>query len=106
MIKSFVLLCALDLQSDLVDKGIIGGNYVRGPTGTVYIAGYWTNGREIPDSETHINITAEQLPEYAALIPTLNKSVAISGIDDPVGFMAAFGLVRCNADGSDFEDVL
>ena len=99
----FVILCSVGIDSsalDLIGRVSGGYNYVKSiATGNIYVAGYGPH--TVADSETHINITAEQLSEYAEIIPTLNKSVAISGIDDPAAFMAAFGLVRCNADGSE-----
>jgi hypothetical protein len=79
---------------------ICGDNFVKGASGTVYKTSWSTV--TIPDSETHINITTDQLPAIAAQLPTLGKSVAISGIDDPEAFMAAYGLVRCDKDGNEF----
>jgi len=101
---NYAILCPIGIESEVIAQRIIGGNFVRGQSGRVYVAGYWTNGREIPDSETHVNISAAQLtPEMVAQIPTLNKSIAISGIEKPIEFMEQIGMVRCNADGSDLE---
>jgi len=99
----YAILCAVGIQSEVLKQNIIGGNYVKGPSGTVYVAGFWVNGREIPNSATHTNITVAELPALAAQLPTLGKSVAISGITDPQAFMAAFGLVRCDEKGNEFE---
>lgn len=94
----YAILCAIGIQSEVLTQSLIGGNYVKGPSGTVYIAGF--GPYTVPDSATHTNITSAELPALAAQLPTLGKSVAISGIDDPAAFMAAFGLVRCDADGN------
>lgn len=103
MITLFVFLCAVGIDSAALDTiGRVSGNYnyVKGPSGAVYMAGYGPHN--VPDSDTHITITAEQLPALASQLPTLGKSVAISGIDDPQAFMAAFGLVRCDENGNVF----
>ena len=100
----FVILCAVGIQSEVITQSIVGGNYVKAPSGTVYVAGYGPHN--VPDSDTHITITADQLPALAAQLPTLGKSVAISGIDNPEVFMAAFGLVRCDKDGNVFSEVV
>jgi hypothetical protein len=99
----YAILCAVGIQSEVLDRGIIGGNYVKAPSGKVYVAGFWVDGHEIPDSGTHTNITVAELPAFAAQLPTLGKSVAISGITDPQAFMDAFGLVRCDKDGNPVE---
>jgi hypothetical protein len=98
----YVILCAVGLQSEVITQGLIGGNYVRGQSGTIYVAGYGPH--TVPNSPTHINITAADLAVYADQIPTLGKSVAISGIDNPAEFLRLFGLVRCDANGNDIEE--
>ena len=102
MTTLYVILCAVGIQSEVITQGLIGGNFVRGPSGTIYVAGYGPH--TVPDSPTHINITAADLAVYADQIPTLGKSVAISGIDDPAAFLRLFGLVRCDANGNDIEE--
>jgi hypothetical protein len=97
----YVILCAVGIQSEVITQGLIGGNYVRGPSGQIYVAGYGPH--TVPDSPTHINITAADLAVYADQIPTLGKSVAISGIDNPAEFLRLFGLVRCDENGNDLE---
>ena len=94
-----VKLCKVGCGASILSASIMGEDYVKGPSGVIYRASF---GPTEYTAEDHINITAEQLDDYAEIIPTLNKSIAISGIDDPAAFMAAFGLVRCNADGSEF----
>lgn len=98
----FVILCGIGINSPVLDYiGRNSGqyNYVRGKSGRVYIAGY--GPYNAADCDTHITITVEQLAEYAELLPSIDKSIAVTGIDDPTAFMAAFGLVRCNEDGSE-----
>jgi hypothetical protein len=97
----YVILCAVGIQSEVITQGLIGGNYVRGQSGTIYVAGYGPH--TVPDSPTHINIHVSDLAAMADQIPTLGKSVAITGITDPAKFMADFGLVRCDKDGNDLE---
>lgn len=100
----YVILCVAGLRCEVVDQSIIGGNFVKGPSGTVYVAGFGPH-EEIPNSATHTNIiVAELTPELADQLPNLGKSVAISGIADPQAFMQAFGLVRCNEDGSPIQE--
>lgn len=95
----YAILCAVGIQSEVLTQSLIGGNYVKGPSGTVYVAGF--GPYTLPDSVTHTNITAAELtPTLAAQLPTLGKSIAISGITDPQAFMNQFGLVRCDADGN------
>jgi hypothetical protein len=99
----FVILSAVGIDSAVLDLiGRVSGNYnyVKGPSGQIYVAGYGPHN--VPDSDTHITISVDQIPALAAQLPTLGKSVAISGIDNPEAFMAAFGLVRCDKDGSVF----
>jgi len=96
----YAILCPVGVDSEVISGQLIGGNYVRGASGTIYVAGF--GPVTTPDSERHINISEKSLtPEMFSQFPNLGKSVAISGIDNPVEFMAAFGLVRCNEDGSD-----
>jgi hypothetical protein len=99
----FVILCAIGIDSAALDTiGRVSGNYnyVKGASGQIYVAGYGPHN--VPDSETHVTITADQLQAIAAQLPTLGKSVAISGIDNPEAFMAQYGLVRCDKDGNVF----
>jgi hypothetical protein len=101
----YVILCAVGIDSAVLDTiGRVSGNYnyVRGQSGTIYVAGYGPH--TVPDSPTHINITAADLAVYADQIPTLGKSVAISGIDNPAEFLRLFGLVRCDENGNDIEE--
>jgi hypothetical protein len=101
MTTLYAILCAVGIQSEVLTQSLIGGNYVKGPSGTVYVAGFGPYTAQ--NSATHTNITvAELTPELAAQLPALGKSVAISGIDNPEAFMAAFGLVRCDKDGNEF----
>jgi hypothetical protein len=96
-------LCRVGLDAEILGLSVMGDNFVKGSSGVIYRASWGPT--QLPDSATHTNITAAELPALAAQLPTLNKSVAISGIADPQAFMTAFGLVRCNADGSDIEVV-
>lgn len=95
----YVILCAVGIQSEVLTQSLIGGNYVKGPSGTVYVAGFGSH--TLPDSGTHTNITVAELPALAQHLPTLGKSVAISGITDPQAFMDAMGMTRCDALGND-----
>ncbi len=114
------LLFAASLQAAVFDSGVphvilvplgvdspiastIGSNYYKGQSGTIYKAGYGPFICE--NSATHTNITAADLPAIAAQLPTLGKSVAISGITDPQAFMAQYGLVRCDKDGNPIQEV-
>jgi len=97
----YVILCAVGIQSEVLNQSLIGGNYVKGPSGTVYVAGF--GPYTVPNSGTHTNISVQALEEIAPNLPTLGKSVAISGIADPAAFMAAMGMVRCDADGNELS---
>jgi hypothetical protein len=100
----YVILCAVGINSPVLDTiGRVSGNYnyLKGPSGTIYVAGYGPH--TVPDSATHINIHVSDLAAMADQIPTLGKSVAISGIDNPAEFLRLFGLVRCDANGNDLE---
>ncbi len=102
MTNFFVILCAVGVNSPVLDLiGRLSGeyNYLKSASGKMYVAGY--GPYNAPDSDAHITLTADQLPELASQIPTLGKSVAISGIDDPEAFMAQYGLVRCDSEGND-----
>jgi len=101
---AIIMLCAIGLQTELIDQSIIGGNWVQGQSGQVYVAGHWVNGQILPDSATHTNLTISPTLAQDVLAATAEgKSVAISGITDPQAFMDAFGLVRCNENGSELE---
>ncbi len=80
----------------------LGDNFFKGASGRIYRCGW--GPYTVQNSATHTNITAAELPALAAQLPTLGKSVAISGIDNPEAFMAAFGLVRCDADGNPIQE--
>ncbi len=94
------VLCAVTLVNETAPFYGDHPQYVVGQNIVVYKA-CWTP-IVIQNSATHTNITAEQLPSIATQLPTLGKSVAISGIDDPEAFMAAYGLVLCDKDGNVF----
>jgi len=94
------VLCVVGLINETAPFYGQRPQYVVGQSDVVYKA-CWTP-IAIPDSATHTNITAAELPALAAQLPTLGKSVAISGITDPEAFTAAFGLVRCDKDGNVF----
>jgi hypothetical protein len=72
---------------------------VKGPSGTIYKA-CWSP-HNLPNSGTHTNISVQALEEIAPQLPSLGKSVAISGITDPQAFMDAFGLIRCDQNGNE-----
>lgn len=97
---NYAILSPIGVQTEPIMMGIIGGNWLRAPNGNVYVSGWWVDGFEIPDSETHVNLTVEQALAVLSESTTV-KSFAISGIDDPVEFMNYCGFVRCNEDGSD-----
>lgn len=99
---NYAILSPLGLDTEPVRMGIVGDNFVRSPNGIIYVAGWWVEGREIPDSETHSNITAEEA--VASLSnPSTSKSFAISGISDPEYFISYCGFVRCDEDGNDLN---
>jgi hypothetical protein len=99
---NYALICVKGLDCELRNQGIISGDYLRGPSGTVYESGYWTEGRLIPDSSTHMNIHVSQLTsELVSQIPHLGKGIAIAGVTDPLQLMESLEMVRCNADGSE-----
>jgi hypothetical protein len=97
---NYAILCPIEHPSEVVTGNLIGGNFVKGDSGQVYVAGFGLYNA--PDSDTHITITIDQLPALAEQLPTLGKSVAIGGIDNPEAFMAQYGLVRCDKDGNVF----
>ena len=101
MTTLYAILCAVGLQSAVLDQHLIGGNYVKGPSGTVYVAGF--GPYTLPNSGTHTNISVQALEEIVPNLPMLGKSIAISGITNPTAFMAAMGMVRCDADGNELS---
>ena len=95
----YAILCPVGLSSDVVTSGLIGGNYLKSASGHVYVAGFGQHNAS--DSETHVTISVDQLPAFASQLPTLGKSVAISGIENPEAFLSAFGMVRCDENGNE-----
>ncbi len=103
----YAILCAVGIQSEVITKSFIdsdpiNGNYVKGPSGTVYVAGF--GPYTVPNSGTHTNISFQSLETLAPAVASAvagGKSVAISGITDPQAFMDAFGLTRCDAEGDE-----
>jgi hypothetical protein len=91
-------ICRVGLDAEIMHLSVIGDNFVKGPSGVIYRASWGPT--QVPNSATHTNITVVQLPDLAAQLPTIGKSVAISGITDPQAFMTAFGLVRCAENGN------
>jgi len=91
-------LCPASITNE---TAVLYGNepqYIKGASGTIYKA-CWSP-HTVPNSATHTNISVQALEEIAPQLPTLGKSVAISGITDPQAFMDAFGLVRCDENGN------
>lgn len=98
---NYVVLCPIEHPTEVVTGNLIGGNFVKGPSGQVYIAGFGPHTAQ--NSHTHVNLEAgEDLAAHVLEAASQGKSVAISGIDDPEAFMAAYGLVRCDKDGNVF----
>lgn len=95
-------LCPVDLTNETAALFGTAPNYAKGPSGTIYKTA-WSD-TEFPNSGTHTNITVQGLETIAASLPTLGKSVSISGIDDPLATFAALGMVRCDAAGNDLTE--
>lgn len=93
-------LCPASLTNDTSALFGDAPQYVIGQSGSIYKA-CWSE-ISLPDSATHTNTTAAQLPALSAQLSTLGKSIAISGITNPQAFMDAFGLIRCDAAGNEF----
>jgi hypothetical protein len=101
--NSVAILSIIGLLTAPVEKGIIGNNFVRGESGTVYVAGWWTNPdlSRLPNGETVTNLTVSaSLKQDAVTALGQGKAVVIHGLTDMQTALDAFGLVRCNADGS------
>jgi len=95
--KHVAILVPQGLQNEAAD--ICGDNFVKGASGVIYKSSWSLYTAE--NSETHLNITSDQLPAFASQLPTLGKSVAISGIENPEAFLSAFGMVRCDENGNE-----
>lgn len=99
----YAILCAVGIQSEVLTQSLVGGNYVKGPSGTVYVAGF--GPYTLPNSGTHTNITASPTLALDVLNATeAGKSVAISGITNAQAFMKQMGMVRCDRDGNEFTN--
>jgi hypothetical protein len=96
------ILCAVWLINETAPFFGDHPQFVRGEQSGVIYKACWTP-TALPDSATHINIHVGDLAAMADQIPTLGKSLAISGIDNPAEFLRLFGLVRCDENGNDLE---
>jgi hypothetical protein len=94
---NLLILCPINIESTVVSDGIVGDLFVKDLAGIIFRSGWWVNAKNIPDCKTHANITKEQALEGLPL----DKSVAISGIEDVELFLSQTGFVRCTKDGNE-----
>ena len=102
-----VAIISLSLLTQPVQQGIIGGHYLTGESGNIYVSGWWTNPdlSKVPDSETVVNVTAgEFTKEQAIEILTSGKALVIHGLPSMQAALDAFGLVRCDENGNEFTE--
>lgn len=103
--NAIAILSLLGVLTQPVQDGVIGGQYVRGETGIVYVAGWWSypDLSKVPDSETVQNVTAgEFTKEQAVAILASGKALVIHGLPQDLNTaLNLFGLTWCNEDGSD-----
>jgi len=99
-----LILSRKGVETDAVSKSIIGGNYVRSQTGSIWIIGWWSKPDMslIPNSSTHTNITVAQSAELN--FATLQKSVAISGFTNFQDALTALKLTPCTEDGTNIAE--
>lgn len=98
----FVILCAGGLQTEVITQSLIGGNWVKDNGGNVYVVGY--GPYTVQDSGTHTNISVQTLETLAENLPSLGKSVSVSGIENYQAFLSQFGFVRCGENGNEFSE--
>lgn len=60
----------------------------------------WANYK-YPDSATHTNMSFQTLETLLPDLPTLGKSVAVSGIADYAAWLDSIGFVHCDESGAE-----
>lgn len=101
-----LILSRKGVETTAVSKSIIGGNYVRSQTGSIWIIGWWSNPdmSMIPNSSTHTNIHVSQVGSLIPVFDTLKKSIAVSGITDYHAARLAMEFTPCDENGADLTD--
>ena len=101
--NAIAIISILGVLTQPVQDSIVGGNYLKGESGNVYVSGWWTNPdlSKVPDSDTVQNVVAGSFTtEQAVGILTSGKALVIHGLPSMQAALDAFGLVRCDESGN------